>query len=51
MIDIKNTDWKKWSLGNRAPFFYMIYNAFIRFVMPLFDFYTIMKSLITSSEI
>lgn len=45
MIDIKNTDWIKWSLGNRAPFF------FIRFVMLLFDFYTIMKSLITSSEI
>lgn len=44
MIDIKNTDWKKWSLGNRAPFFYAIYSAFMRF-------YTIMKSLITSSEI
>lgn len=44
MIDIKNTDWIKWSLGNRAPFF-------IRFVMLLFDFYTIMKSLITSSDI
>ena len=51
MIDIKNTDWIKWSLGNRAPFFYAIYNAFIRFVMPLFDFYTIIKSLITSSDI
>lgn len=43
MIDIKNTDWKKWSLGNRAPFFYAIYSA-------LFKFYTIMKSLITSSD-
>ena len=32
MIDIKNTDWIKWSLGNRAPFFYSIYNAFIRFL-------------------
>lgn len=28
MIDIKNTDWKKWSLGNRAPFFYAIYVVF-----------------------
>lgn len=28
----KNTDWIKWSLGNRAPFFYSIYNAFIRFL-------------------
>lgn len=43
MIDIKNTDWKKWSLGNRAPFFYAIYSA-------LFNIYTIMKSLITSSD-
>lgn len=33
MIGIKNTDWKKWSLGNRAPFFYAIYSAFMRFIM------------------
>ena len=40
MIDIKNTDWIKWSLGIKAPFFYV-----------MMYFYTIIKSLMMSSDI